>query len=64
MLEKGTPGSITMTSFDNNAFCTWTIQAPVGDRIKITVSSLKFFCNFNEVQSNSQGHLPSYPLSV
>uniref|UniRef100_K1REE8 CUB and sushi domain-containing protein 1 n=1 Tax=Magallana gigas TaxID=29159 RepID=K1REE8_MAGGI len=39
MLEKGTPGSITMTSFDNNAFCTWTIQAPVGDRIKITISS-------------------------
>uniref|UniRef100_A0A8W8JUW8 Uncharacterized protein n=1 Tax=Magallana gigas TaxID=29159 RepID=A0A8W8JUW8_MAGGI len=39
MLEKGTPGSITMTSFDNNAFCTWTIKAPVGDRIKITISS-------------------------
>uniref|UniRef100_A0A8W8JNR8 Sushi, von Willebrand factor type A, EGF and pentraxin domain-containing protein 1 n=1 Tax=Magallana gigas TaxID=29159 RepID=A0A8W8JNR8_MAGGI len=39
MLEKGTPGSVTMTSFDNNAFCTWTIQAPVGARIKITISS-------------------------
>ncbi|XP_065921906.1 CUB and sushi domain-containing protein 3 [Magallana gigas] len=39
MLEKGTPGSITMTWFDNNALCTWTIQTPVGARIKITISS-------------------------
>eukprot|EP00105_Crassostrea_gigas_P030833 XP_011453294.1 PREDICTED: uncharacterized protein LOC105346438 isoform X1 [Crassostrea gigas] len=39
LLEKGKPGSTTMTSFDNNAFCTWTIQAPVGARIKVTISS-------------------------
>lgn len=38
LLEKDKTGAITMTSFDNNAFCTWTIKAPVGVRIKITVS--------------------------
>eukprot|EP00105_Crassostrea_gigas_P009045 XP_011423834.1 PREDICTED: regenerating islet-derived protein 3-beta-like [Crassostrea gigas] len=52
MLEKGKTGTITITSVDNNAFCTWTIQAPVGARIKITVSSLIFFCNFNLVKNN------------
>ncbi|XP_056017716.1 sushi, von Willebrand factor type A, EGF and pentraxin domain-containing protein 1-like isoform X1 [Ostrea edulis] len=42
-VEKGGTGSVTMSTsqptYTNNAFCTWTIQAPVGVRIKVTISS-------------------------
>jgi hypothetical protein len=61
-VEKGGTGSVTMTAsqptYIDNAFCTWTIQAPVGVRIKVIVSREIFFktcIHFCKNRENGKG---------